>query len=36
MGSMGIKISAPNLDKALPGSEVFKAANEQEVEDFKD
>ena len=28
VGSMGIKISAPNLDMALPGSEVFKAQNE--------
>lgn len=31
-GSMGIKISAPNLEKALPGSELFRATNEEEIE----
>lgn len=35
-GSMGIKISAPNLENALPGSELFKATNEEEVENFKE
>lgn len=33
---MGIKISAPNLENALPGSELFKATNEEEVENFKE
>ncbi len=30
-GAMGIKISAPSLDYAIAGSELFKCANEQEV-----
>lgn len=35
-GSMGIKISAPGLDHAIAGSELFKCSNEQEVQDAKD
>lgn len=33
---MGIKISAPNLDNAIAGSELFKCANEHEVEEAKE
>ena len=35
-GAMGIKISAPNLDHAIAGSELFKCANEEEVQDAID
>lgn len=35
-GAMGIKISAPNLDHAIAGSELFKCANEEEVRDAID
>jgi hypothetical protein len=30
---MGIKISAPDLEHALAGSELYKANNEDEVKD---
>jgi translation initiation factor 5B len=30
---MGIKISAPDLEHALAGSELYKASNEDEVKD---
>jgi translation initiation factor 5B len=33
-GSMGIKISAPELENALAGSELYRANNEAEVEDY--
>ena len=33
---MGIKISAPNLEHALAGSELFKATNEDEIKDAID
>ena len=32
---MGIKISAPGLDHALAGSELFKCSNEQEIEEAR-
>lgn len=32
---MGIKISAPGLEYALAGSELFRAKNEVEVENYK-
>ena len=35
-GAMGIKISAPNLDFAVAGSELFKCSNEQEIQDAID
>ena len=35
-GAMGIKISAPGLDAAIAGSELFKCANEEEVQDAID
>lgn len=35
-GAMGIKISAPNLDSAIAGSELFKCVNEHEVEEAKE
>ena len=34
-GAMGIKISAPGLDNALAGSELFKCSNEQEIEEAR-
>jgi len=34
-GAMGIKISAPGLDHAIAGSELFRCNNEQEIEDAK-
>ena len=33
---MGIKISAPLLENALAGSELYKASNEAEIEKAKD
>ena len=33
---MGIKISAPTLEHAIAGSELYKAKNEEEVEMFKE
>ena len=35
-GSMGIKISAPGLDDALAGGELYRADNEEEIEDLQD
>ena len=35
-GAMGIKISAPNLDYAIAGSELFKCVNQEEVQDAID
>jgi translation initiation factor 5B len=32
---MGIKVSAPGLEHAMAGSELYKARNEEEIEDFK-
>lgn len=32
---MGIKISAPGLENALSGSELFRCANEEEIEEAK-
>lgn len=32
---MGIKISAPGMENALAGSELFKCSNEHEIEDAK-
>ena len=32
-GAMGIKISAPGLDHAIAGSELFKCSNEDEVQE---
>ena len=32
-GAMGIKISAPGLDFAIAGSELFKCSNEDEVQE---
>jgi len=32
-GAMGIKISAPNLENALAGSELLKANNDAEIKD---
>jgi len=34
-GAMGIKISAPGLENALSGSELFRCANEEEIEEAK-
>ena len=34
-GSMGIKISAPNLENALAGSELLKAETEEDIEECK-
>ena len=34
-GSMGIKISAPGLENAMAGSELYKAENDEEIETFK-
>ena len=34
-GSMGIKISAPGLENAIAGSELYRATNEEEIEDYK-
>ena len=34
-GAMGIKISAPGLEQAIAGSELFKANNEEEVAQYK-
>lgn len=33
-GSMGIKISAPDLDYALAGGELFRAENEDQIEEL--
>lgn len=35
-GAMGIKISAPGLDSAIAGSELFKCTNEHEIEEAKE
>jgi translation initiation factor 5B len=32
-GAMGIKISAPDLEHALAGSELYRASNEEEVQE---
>ena len=34
-GAMGIKISAPNLEQAIAGSELLKANNENEIQKAK-
>ena len=34
-GSMGIKISAPGFENAMAGSELYKAENDEEIENFK-
>lgn len=34
-GAMGIKISAPSLENALAGSELFQAHTEEEIEEAK-
>jgi len=34
-GAMGIKISAPNLDHALAGSELLQCQNEHEIEEAR-
>lgn len=35
-GAMGIKISAPDLDNALAGGELFKAVTPDDIEDCID
>ena len=35
-GAMGIKISAPDLEKALPGGELYKSNSEEETQDYVD
>ena len=35
-GAMGIKISAPGLDSAIAGSELFRCSNEHEIEEAKE
>ena len=35
-GAMGIKISAPNLEESVAGSELFKAETEDELEEFRE
>lgn len=35
-GAMGIKISAPGLEHAIAGSELYLCKNEQEIQDAKD
>ena len=35
-GAIGIKISAPGLENAIPGSELFRCKNEEEVQDAID
>jgi hypothetical protein len=32
---MGIKISAPDMELAIAGSELFKCSNEEEINDAK-
>lgn len=34
-GSMGIKISAPGLENAMAGSELYRADTDEEIEQFK-
>ena len=33
-GSMGIKISAPELEHALAGSELYRSTNDEETQDY--
>lgn len=35
-GAMGIKISAPGLEAAIAGSELFKCTNEKEIQEAKE
>lgn len=32
---MGIKISAPGLENAMAGSELYKAESEEDIENYK-
>lgn len=32
---MGIKISAPGLEHAMAGTELYKADNEEDIENYK-
>ena len=32
---MGIKLSAPGLEHAMAGSELYKAESEEEIENYK-
>ena len=34
-GSMGIKISAPGLENAMAGSELYRAETEEDIENYK-
>lgn len=35
-GAMGIKISAPNLEQAIAGSELIRCRNQNEIEAAKE